>query len=285
MAHEKEPFISASRSIALMSGRRSMMDNIRLANVGGCSFGTDALVYEDQIVEIVASPVNSELLITRKANDNAVVIIKPDGELLRYHGEIAHMYRHLAKVHKAAFLRRQGDLATFLGERRKSIKSLGLGFEEDGVPRPDQIKQDEVPEGVTERTLILAEFSYEEIAFRLGDDKKGEIRFKDEKVKYKLNSPRLICFKNSPVCVGCGREGVLFRLEWPPHHGSPHLNLYSEDGELMTHDHIIPQSKYKAIKGSLQGLHGQRNLQTMCYLCNTKKADTLPEGIEENKHA
>lgn len=84
----------------------------------------------------------------------------------------------------------------------------------------------------------------------------------------KMNSARLILFKNQPYCVCCFRTGNTFFLEkdlWS--NISPHLNFYHRDigGKiiLMTKDHILPRS--------LGGKNHQSNYQTMCYKCNEAK--------------
>jgi len=84
----------------------------------------------------------------------------------------------------------------------------------------------------------------------------------------KLSSTRLLNFKRSLVCSSCGRIGVVFRAEQTRADAragtNPHLNLYSSDGELMTHDHIVPLSK----GGPRDDME---NTQTMCAGCNCKK--------------
>jgi hypothetical protein len=67
-------------------------------------------------------------------------------------------------------------------------------------------------------------------------------------------------------CVCCGRQGSFFALEYRTL-ATPHLNLYTEDGVLMTMDHIRPRSK--------GGAHNLTNLQPMCEPCNAAKADTF----------
>jgi len=84
-----------------------------------------------------------------------------------------------------------------------------------------------------------------------------------------FNSSKLNDFKRSLSCAACGRVGVEFRAEShreDPRNGSLHLNLYSEDGVLMTQDHIIPRCK--------GGWSGPDNTQTMCAECNVEKGST-----------
>lgn len=71
-------------------------------------------------------------------------------------------------------------------------------------------------------------------------------------------------------CVCCSRKGHMFRLETlTMTKQRPHWNLYSEDGVLMTKDHIIPASK--------GGSDGIQNMQLMCTKCNQKKGNEVTE--------
>ena len=64
----------------------------------------------------------------------------------------------------------------------------------------------------------------------------------------------------------CHKEGI-YLIKAKNTDGGFHVDLYTEDFELMTIDHIIPKSK--------GGKNSIENLQPMCHTCNTKKADTL----------
>lgn len=88
-----------------------------------------------------------------------------------------------------------------------------------------------------------------------------------------LSSTRLQNFKRSLVCVGCGRRGSVFVAEQTKSDAlrcqNPHLNLYSADGELMTHDHVIPIAR-GGPRDSMM------NTQTMCASCNCEKGHKMP---------
>jgi hypothetical protein len=81
----------------------------------------------------------------------------------------------------------------------------------------------------------------------------------------RLGSHRLLLLKDNRKCVSCGREGTHFRMERDIGHIDPHMNLYSDDGILMTKDHVVPKSK--------GGANSLNNYQTMCEICNSLKAD------------
>lgn len=75
-------------------------------------------------------------------------------------------------------------------------------------------------------------------------------------------------------CACCNRIGTYFKLKADSKNiERAHFNLFSEDGTLMTKDHIIPRSK--------GGPDCIENFQTMCEECNKKKRDIMPEIIPD----
>lgn len=76
-------------------------------------------------------------------------------------------------------------------------------------------------------------------------------------------------YQKGTDCVCCGRKGSYFLLEEGNKHNPErkHFNLYTEDGILLTKDHIIPKSK--------NGKNNVDNMQTMCIICNQKKKDKI----------
>lgn len=78
-------------------------------------------------------------------------------------------------------------------------------------------------------------------------------------------------YQKGTKCVCCGKEGTHFKLCGDEKTRRRHFNLYTEDGILMTKDHIIPASK--------GGLNRVSNMQTMCTDCNSKKGSHYP-GLE-----
>ena len=68
-------------------------------------------------------------------------------------------------------------------------------------------------------------------------------------------------------CAKCSKEAVYCNLEYNDRH-KYHFNAYTENGEMMTKDHIYPRSK--------GGLNSLRNYQLLCYSCNQKKKDISP---------
>lgn len=107
------------------------------------------------------------------------------------------------------------------------------------------------------------------------------------KFPVKINSTRLRTLKHSPMCVACGKVGVLWMLQShghlrAAHSFRPHLNLYAIDKQdvltMMTQDHILPKSR--------GGTNDKFNLQTMCTHCNNDKSDTLPhEYATAHRHS
>jgi 5-methylcytosine-specific restriction endonuclease McrA len=89
-------------------------------------------------------------------------------------------------------------------------------------------------------------------------------------------------YQKGVKCACCGRVGSYFTLD-PDRNGDNsgtrhHFNLYSEDGVLMTKDHIRPRK--------LGGKDHIDNLQTMCVECNREKGSnyeiTIPSIVGVN---
>lgn len=82
-------------------------------------------------------------------------------------------------------------------------------------------------------------------------------------------------YQKGTICACCGRRGAYFKLEEDTDGNSPdrrHFNLYSEDGVLMTKDHIRPRK--------LKGPDHIDNMQTMCELCNKEKGSKYSITLE-----
>lgn len=80
-------------------------------------------------------------------------------------------------------------------------------------------------------------------------------------------------YQKGVKCVCCGKEGAYFQLCGEENSNRRHFNLYTEEGILMTKDHIIPKSK--------GGQNRVSNLQPMCVDCNKAKASQCDEVKRE----
>lgn len=78
------------------------------------------------------------------------------------------------------------------------------------------------------------------------------------------------------TCAICGKKATFCNLEYNTKY-KYHLNAYTEEGELLTRDHIYPKSK--------GGLDSLKNYQLLCHSCNQKKKDnttmTLVTALRE----
>ena len=86
-----------------------------------------------------------------------------------------------------------------------------------------------------------------------------------------MTPQRYRVFKISATCAHCGVEGKFFALERHKFGNTEryHFNLYgidkAGDEVMLTKDHIIPKARC--------GGNSIDNMQTLCAVCNLKKAD------------
>ena len=123
-------------------------------------------------------------------------------------------------------------------------------------------------------------YSIDEVFNLLGEDtlketgkliKSDSIEFNGYQI-YKDSWRYRTFYQKGLRCACCGRIGTYFKLKADSKNiERAHFNLFSEDGTLMTKDHIIPRSK--------GGPDCIENFQTMCEECNKKKRDIMPEVI------
>jgi hypothetical protein len=121
-------------------------------------------------------------------------------------------------------------------------------------------------------------FSIEEVLqMRTLAFQKGLRHTRINHLRISIDSRRIQTFLYSGMdCVQCGLKGSYFVLE---RHGQGHqggcgkwhLSLYglnsNNEEVLMTRDHIRPRS--------MGGKNSLRNSQTMCAICNRKKANLI----------
>jgi 5-methylcytosine-specific restriction endonuclease McrA len=102
-------------------------------------------------------------------------------------------------------------------------------------------------------------------------NRKRKIDFDGDMIK--ITSDRLVAFKRSLECAGCGIKGMFFVKERGYSQKTFHFNLYAVKncGEevLMTKDHIVPKAK--------GGRNHPSNYQTMCRRCNEEKKDDVAD--------
>ena len=125
-------------------------------------------------------------------------------------------------------------------------------------------------------------YSIDEVFNLLGEDtlketgeliKSDSIEFNGYQI-YKDSWRYRTFYQKGLRCACCGRIGTYFKLKADSKNiERAHFNLFSEDGTLMTKDHIIPKSK--------GGPDCIENFQTMCEECNKKKRDIMPKIIPD----
>lgn len=114
-------------------------------------------------------------------------------------------------------------------------------------------------------SIILEQDRLQTVPLRIGHNYRPvRVHDIDELYSTYLNHRRLKVFANKDLkCEYCEKRGF-FLIECVDLHGAIHLDVYTEDFELMTIDHIIPKSK----GGHKTDLS---NLVPCCNTCNTKK--------------
>lgn len=89
----------------------------------------------------------------------------------------------------------------------------------------------------------------------------------------RMDSQRYQLFKTKgTICSECGTFGTHYKItidKKNQNNKSAHLNLYTDDGILMTKDHIVPVS--------LGGEHHIDNYQPMCTNCNKLKCNSIKD--------
>lgn len=121
---------------------------------------------------------------------------------------------------------------------------------------------------------ILARFTVDEILALIPEEdgnygRKIAIQTDFGPIYVSIASKKLLTFKQSLTCATCHAVGSYFLLVRNPHaKGRASLELFTDEGKLLTRDHIMPKS--------LGGGNEMSNSQTMCLMCNSQKGSKLP---------
>lgn len=87
------------------------------------------------------------------------------------------------------------------------------------------------------------------------------------------NKRMKLFYEKGRHCVSCGVEGEYIVLERNLDQPTPHLNMYTRDGQLMTVDHILPKKQ--------GGKDKIKNLQPMCHKCNNRKGSLYGKKLKD----
>jgi hypothetical protein len=130
-----------------------------------------------------------------------------------------------------------------------------------------------------ETFLTLTDKSFVKESVNPKDKSKGKRYAEHDGQVFKVNGLRLSTFKlKGNICVECGLEGEVFRLEKPVAREPFHLNFYGyRDGNevMLTQDHVKPKSR--------GGRDHIDNSQTMCKKCNESKGSKWTMELEDDK--
>jgi len=91
------------------------------------------------------------------------------------------------------------------------------------------------------------------------------------KSKYSRHKRLKVFYEKGLKCVSCPREGK-YLIATKDRSGAIHIDVYTDDFELMTIDHIKPKS--------LGGSYDIENLDPMCHFCNTEKGAKYEEELK-----
>lgn len=109
------------------------------------------------------------------------------------------------------------------------------------------------------------------VIFAAMDEKQKRMPVEGTDISCGMTSLRMRVFKtHGTVCAHCGETGSIFaveRAQFSDDDRQWHFNLYSDNGVMLTFDHVYPKS--------LGGANSLENAQTLCYPCNQAKADNV----------
>jgi len=111
-------------------------------------------------------------------------------------------------------------------------------------------------------TVPVGNYSIEEV-----------MTFREEnKISDRVRFMTYLIERDGTKCKCCGKEGTHFEARlWHDKLSGIHLDLYADDGSLLTRDHIIPKSK--------GGEDTIDNFQILCETCNTSKGGQIMDNV------
>jgi hypothetical protein len=95
----------------------------------------------------------------------------------------------------------------------------------------------------------------------------------DNLKNYKYHRRLKVFYHKGLECANpdCDRKGTMI-VHGQDKGGGMHVDISTDDYIPMNVDHILPKSK--------GGSNNIKNLQPMCYICNTTKGNQIPDNVE-----
>lgn len=204
-------------------------------------------------MDLNTTPLTVRILITKY--HHLSIRINPDNSIS--FKEFNNSFNGIQIQDISNFVNNIDKIRNHLTSLRKSL----LGERIDNCKSPNKGKNKVTKRGWTRIKTLTIEEVFADLAEK---ESKGQTLHRRIQVFYKKGC--------NCIAEGCTKVGTHFALE-VDNGGGYHLDLFTEEGVLMTVDHHNPLSN--------GGTWDLENLNPMCEKCNSKKGSKIPEGIEK----
>lgn len=90
--------IESCRYVGRCLGEESAQELTRHRIDGSFAKNQNGLFYRDEKISIGVCPTDLTLVVERLENNNPVIVIKPNGQYLRFHGEAYYLEDHINQI-------------------------------------------------------------------------------------------------------------------------------------------------------------------------------------------